>query len=259
MRTAFALAALSAFVLAPTTAAQTTAFNDHAQWSAAAGATSASEDFESFVSDASFEGASVATAVGLLTVSSGGLSFRNFVDVAPFALTDNGGTTHASCFTNFDEPTELRITFAQPTRAFGGVVYQGAEYEGVELAAFSGAILLGTCAAGMNGARFVGLVSASTPMTHVLLRSVLWMQGSGGEGFGFDDLELASGCQAPPVAYCTSAVTSHGCVPTISGSGQASGSAGSGFTLLRHLFRHSHRTFLGFLFNCFVFWHGFIR
>ena len=45
----------------------------------------------------------------------------------------------------------------------------------------------------------------------------------------YDDLSIAVG--SPTFAYCTAGTTTHGCVPSISGTGTPSGTSGSGFTI----------------------------
>jgi hypothetical protein len=218
--------------LAPAVFAQVTCYSDHAAWVAAAGPATASEDFESFVADQGFEAAPVALAVGSIGVSSGGVGFRNRIEVPPFVYGDNNGTSHASCFTNYDEPTNVRITLAQPASAIGFNVYDaiGGSGEGMVAHLLSGGVSIGSCQPAGPGAQFVGFV-ATTAFDAVEMRSINWNVGSGGEGFGLDDIEVVSGCPAGS-GYCTPGTTSGGCLATISGTGTPSTTSGSGYQLV---------------------------
>jgi hypothetical protein len=219
------------FVLAPRASAQVTCFSDENMWTTTVGAPTATEDFQTFAADASFEGQAVTTAVGTLAVVSGGLGFRNFVDVPPLLYTDNNGTSHASCFTNFDEPTVFHITLTQPATAFGCHTYGafGGGGEGLEIAFFNGAAQLGVCAAVSTGAEFIGCTSTQA-FNVIEFRSATLNPGQGGEGFGLDDVRIVAGCPTP-VTYCTAGTTANGCVPSIASSGTPSAAATSGFTV----------------------------
>jgi hypothetical protein len=216
--------------------AQVTCFTNHATWQAIAGAPSAAESFSGFVVDTSFEpfvgGSPVALSVGTLVVSSGGTGFRNRIEVAPFQFGDNNGTTHASCFTNQDEPTEITLTFPSPVSAAGFFLSQPIGGENVEVSIEANSQSLAVCLPAANtNFEFVGFTSA-VPVDAIRFRSVNLVPGGGGEGFGLDDIEIVSGtCAGNPTSYCTAGTSTNGCVPAMSASGLPSAAAASGFTL----------------------------
>ena len=138
-----------------------------------------------------------------LTVQQEGrnLGNRNLLDVAPFDLSDNGGTANLSLYLNAAEPTSaatnVRLTFLQPNAAFGGLSYFGNGGEGATLDIFNGSTLLGSIEFGNGAGEFHGyLLTGGESATSVLLRSTRMMPGLAGEGLTLDDL---AGVNASPV------------------------------------------------------------
>ena len=176
-------------------------YTDLASWTAAAGTPTHVEDFSGFTIDTPFEGAVVALNGSTITVSSGGVGFRNIVDVPPFQFGDNNGTNNCSSFTNWDEPTEITIAFASPVSAFGCEMYDALGLEMAEMVAMAGGSPVGVCAPASQGPAFAGFVNDSATITHVILRSQTYSPGSGGEGFGLDDLVMVQGGGASTTCY----------------------------------------------------------
>ena len=182
--------------LAAAASAQTTCYSNRASWSASVGAPTASEDFSGFTADTPFQLAPVTLAVGSLGVFQGPSSFRNLVEVAPFAYTDNNGTAHASMFTDFGFVT-VRLVLSAPCSAVGFDVY-GIDNEGLEVAWLSNGVQLGSCTVSAATAEFIG-VSSSVPIDTLEFRSLSGQPG--GEGFGLDDIAIVAGGGAG--AFCT--------------------------------------------------------
>jgi hypothetical protein len=197
-RLAFACVSLLVFASARAFA-QTTCYTSRASWTAAAGPPSATEDFSSFGADTSFEQSPVQLAIGSIQVSTGPAGFRNLIEVAPFQYNDNNGTSHASVFTEYDLPTEVRITLIAPASAVGFDVFDafGGGGEGLHVVWYSGTSALGSCDVLAAGPQFVGVLS-SQPIDSILLQSQASM--AAGEGFGLDDIALAGG--TPILAFC---------------------------------------------------------
>lgn len=167
-------------------------YTDRATWEAAAGAASFTEDFSGFTDDTPFRTSAVALN-GMSIVQEGTGSFRNEVDVVPTVYTDNNGTNNASTFVNFpeggDPGTQVRITFNQANGAFGFETWNAASGEGAVLDVYDGATLLGSHGlAGGDGAFLGYILSGGDSATSVLFVSASLSAGSGGEGFGLDNL-----------------------------------------------------------------------
>ncbi|MCB1043730.1 MAG: IPTL-CTERM sorting domain-containing protein [Acidobacteria bacterium] len=177
--------------------AQLTQYNDRPSWLTAVGSVDVLEDFEGFGVDTEFRTGPVALTIGTIQQTGEDLAFRNEVDTPPLVFTDNGGTSHASCFVNFPEGaspgTQVLITFDQPIRAFGVQLYGVA---GAELTVFDVMEGIGTVTPVAQDT-FLGFTS-TTPVTSVLIRAQTLIAGGTGEGFGADDMEIAfAGAQIP--------------------------------------------------------------
>ncbi len=176
-------------------------YNNQAAWQAAAGPASYTEDFSSFGADTSFRAASV--ALNGMSIAQEGFpaEFRNLVDVAAFQFGDNGGTSHASMFTEGDRGTFVRITFNNLTTALGFQTWLASDGEGAGVEVWNGGTLLGSQILSNAAGAFTGFVlTGGDVATSVRFYSVR-SNGSntGGEGFGLDNLAAVSaGAQAVP-------------------------------------------------------------
>ena len=203
-----------------------TCYTNLASWTAAAGTPTHTEGFSGFTTDVPFDptvGGTGPVSLNGCTIEvlpGGGAGFRNIVDVPPFQFGDNNGTNNCSSFTNWDEPTEITITFDNPVSAFGAEMYDSIGLEMAEMVAMAGTTTVGICSAASQGPAFVGFVDDVGGITHVVLRSQTYSPGGGGEGFGLDDLTMVSGLPGcpKPIVYCTAAQgnSSGGCFATIS-------------------------------------------
>jgi hypothetical protein len=217
-----------------------------ASWETAVGGPgNLSEDFESFVVDTDFRAAPVDLSLGTIVQDGFDAAFRNFIETPPFQFTDNGGTNHASCFVNafeaspsywppagtvdVDTPpdaqmpatflpaTNVRVTFTGPVTAWGAQMYGvlGGELLAVDVLG-PGDVVLGTLLPSSN-TTFLGFTaSAGEVVTGVFLRSQNVNPGSGGEGFGMDDMVGASGGGGVPATTTTGLVITVFLVLTIS-------------------------------------------
>lgn len=174
-------------------------FSDRTAFNAAVGGGQLSESFSGFVVDTPFRDAPV-PANGFVIQREGvdTTNFRNLIDVPPLGQVDNNGTANASSYTNAPEGAapgaQVRITFPIPARAFGADFYNTTLGEGLVLEAFSGATSLGSFPIPLvaNGFTFFGVAgNAGESITSVQLRSQNLTPGSGGEGYGMDDVAVA--------------------------------------------------------------------
>lgn len=170
-------------------------YSDRTLWNAAVGATSFSEDFSSFGVDTEFRTVGVGIAGG--TIQAEGVdttNFRNLVDVPPLGFTDNNGTANASSYVNAAEGTapgrQIRLTFSAINQAFGFETWGAASGERVTVEAYNGAVLVGSFDITNNGnGIFTGYhLTGSDVATSVRWRSTNVTVGTGGEGFGMDNL-----------------------------------------------------------------------
>jgi hypothetical protein len=181
-----------------------------------------SEDFEGFVVDTDFRLNPVDLSLGTIVQDGYDAGFRNFVDVPPFTYTDNGGTNHASSFVNafeaspaywpepgagdIDTPpdaqmpefvlpaTNVRVMFTGPVNGWGAQFYGclGAELLAIDVLGPGDTVLATLLPANTNG--FCGFTtSAGEVAMGVLLHSQTVNPGSGGEGFGMDDMVAETG------------------------------------------------------------------
>lgn len=194
------IAAVATLAATPSvTLAVVNSFNDRTSFNAAAGAGQLTENFSGFAADTPFRTAPV-PANGFVISQEGTntTNFRNFIDVPPFLATDNNGTTHASSYTNFPEGgapgTQVRLTFPVPARAVGADFYNTTLSEGLVLDVFSGTTMIGSFPIPLvaNTGVFFGVAgNAGENITSVLLRSQILTPGTGGEGYGMDDVAVA--------------------------------------------------------------------
>jgi uncharacterized repeat protein (TIGR01451 family) len=201
MKRTLGIALTLSLILVSALPAAVTTFTDRATWLAAAGGTeTATEDFSGFVVDTPFnpDGVTVATAIGTVGMVGFDQAFRNFVDVAPFEFGDNNGTTHAACFTNFEEvgtpATSIEIVFNQPAVA-GGADFEGAagsEILAVDFIELGTGTILATVTA-VNNTTFMGFVAdAGEQIGTMLVRSANLIAGGAGRGFGMDNISLVA-------------------------------------------------------------------
>jgi hypothetical protein len=216
------LAVLLPLVIVSTASAAIVQYDDRTSWEAAVGGPGdATEDFSSFTVDTDFRAAPVALTLGTIQQEGFDAAFRNFIDVPPLTYTDNNGTNHASSFVNSAEAgpgtppptgagnedtppdsapeqgtpaTTIRVAFPGPVTAWGGDVYGAL---GLELLAVdvlgAGDTVLATLIPAANNT-FIGFVAdGGEQVTSVMFRSQTLVPGSGGEGFGLDDMAIASG------------------------------------------------------------------
>lgn len=157
------------------------------------GAADVVEDFNSFLSDQSFRNTSF--DVGPFTLSSSGSNqnagTQNQVDTTPFSFgnfSNVNGTTHAHFFiTTLSGGTTASIQFDSPLTAFGATFKELANDTNITFTTQSGAKTL-TPGIGL-GVGFFGFVldpgETLTSLTFV-------RGGGGGDGFGMDDVLLAT-------------------------------------------------------------------
>src|SRR5262245_32733648 len=129
-------------------------YTDRATWEAAVGPASFSENFSGFGVDTQFRTAPLALN-GMTIGQEGANSFRNEVEVAPFAFADNNATPHASSFTDFGATT-VRITFDALNHAYGGESWDAASGERARLEVYNGATLIGSQDLGAGNGTFLG-------------------------------------------------------------------------------------------------------
>jgi hypothetical protein len=176
-----------------------TSFAARPAFNAAAGTIDANENFSGFAVDTPYR--TVTVAANGFTLRQEGLDqlFRNQVDVAPLQFTDNNGTSHASNYTNFVEgpgtQTDVRIAFPVKAAAFGADFYginglpTGAE--GVAMDVIVNNAVAATFTLADLPTQFFGVVAtAGEQIDSVLLRSANLVVGTGGEGFGMDDVAV---------------------------------------------------------------------
>jgi hypothetical protein len=210
-------------MVASTVPAAIVQYDDLASWEAAIGGSgNLAEDFQGFAVDTDFRAAPVDLSLGTIVQDGYDAAFRNFIDAPPFTYSDNGGTTHASCFVNAfeaspsywpapgagdeDTPpdmtqpefvlpaTNVRVTFTTPVNAWGAQMYG---VLGLELLAIDvlgpGDVVLGTLLPASNNTWLGFAASAGENVTGLLFHSQTVSPGSGGEGFGMDDMVGQSG------------------------------------------------------------------
>jgi hypothetical protein len=202
-RTRFALRGITAAAAmlaatSPVTLAAVNPFTDRTSFNAAVGGAQVTEDFSSFPVDTPFRTAPVPANGFVLSQEGAQANFRNLVDVPPVAQADNNGTANASSYTNFPEGTapgtQVRISFPVPVRAFGADFYNTTLSEGLVLDVFAGTNSLGSFPIPLvaQGFTFFGVAgNAGENITSVLLRSQSLTPGTGGEGYGMDDVAVA--------------------------------------------------------------------
>ena len=193
------IAAAATLAVASQASAVIVTFNTRAAFDAAVGGGQLSENFSGFAADTEFRTVPVA-ANGFVIQREGvdTTNFRNLIDVPPLAFTDNNGTANASSYTNAAEGAspgaQVRISFPVAARAFGADFYNTTIGEGLVLEAFSGAASLGSFPIPLvaNGGAFFGVAgNAGESITSFQLRSQNLTPGSGGEGYGMDDVAVA--------------------------------------------------------------------
>jgi hypothetical protein len=166
-----------------------------ANWQAAVGPADIAEDFSGFTVDTDFKPAAVAINGGTIgQVGTNTAAFRNLIDVPPLAFTDNNGTTHASSFTNFDEPTfpkiNVELVFTTPVSAYGWQTWGAASGEMVDVDVVdTGGTVLATIQLANGLGDFRGFnATAGEQIGKLVFRSRNLTLGQGGEGFGLDNL-----------------------------------------------------------------------
>ena len=168
-------------------------FDSRATWAAAIGGVTGGEDFESFASDTSFDGSSVALSSGMsigTLVASGGVD--NKIDVTPLESpeTDGNGTANARVFNGqFGSTTTPFINFGTPVSAFG------ADFMNLndailrsEVELYNGATLLTTLTPSIEPSgtfRFWGFTSDS-PVTQIRFTRV------DNDVYGIDNIEISA-------------------------------------------------------------------
>ncbi|MBU0640340.1 MAG: PEP-CTERM sorting domain-containing protein [Planctomycetes bacterium] len=173
--------------------ADITEYTSRAAWEAAVGSADFVEDFAGFSVDTDFKYMVVDCNGFGITQTGYDYAFRNFIDVPPFTYTDNGGTTHASSYVNHAETgidaTNVEMRFDMPVFAWGARFYGAAGLELLDAQLVdSGGAVLDTLQI-LNGDSFFGFVS--DPMMDVATVRLVARNlsgGSGGEGFGMDDV-----------------------------------------------------------------------
>ncbi len=184
-------------------------YDDRAAWEAAAGGPpDFTEDFEGFAADVDFRPEPTTVAIAMGTIGQVGLdlSFRNKVDVPPFDHSDNNGTSHASCFTNFPEVvfpgTNVEIVFTENVSAWGAELTEAREGEFVSVDAVEAGTgtVLGSVEVSDNGTVFLGFVAdAGEEIGSVFIRSTNFNPGGFGEGFGMDDIVVVNAAPDVPL------------------------------------------------------------
>ncbi len=146
------------------------------------------------------------------------LHFRNSVDTPPFEFVDNNGTTHASCWTDFPEVNTTGVSvvleFGRPLEAWGAEFWGASSGERLDVEFLdSGGATLAVMGATKNSSlenEFLGYVaSPGSEIHYVRFKSRYRRLGTGGEGFGMDDM----------VAKFTDNPTCYADCDTFSGSG----------------------------------------
>jgi len=200
----FAIAIGIAAALTMSTAAQAgfVQFADRGAWSAAAGASLGGENFESFLSDTSFQSAPLGLGAGMTigTLVDGGDPANNVVDSPPLLTSESdvNGTAHARVF-NGHAATPLTpfIRFGTPVTAFG------ADFRNLNdnlvrsiVDLYSEAVLLDSLTPSVEASgvvRFWGFASDSGELvTEIRFRR------AANDVFGMDDLALGSAAASVP-------------------------------------------------------------
>jgi len=217
------LVSVLALMVASVVPAAIVQHDDLASWEAAVGGSgNLAEDFEGFTVDTDFRLSPVDLSLGTIVQDGYDAAFRNFVDTPPFTYTDNGGTSHASCFVNAfeaatsywpapgagdeDTPpdaqqpefvlpaTNIRLTFNSAVTGWGTQLYGCL---GLELLAIDvlgpGDVVLATLLPAAQDTFLGFTVSGGEVVTGLLFHSQTVSPGSGGEGFGMDDMVAQSG------------------------------------------------------------------
>jgi hypothetical protein len=144
------------------------------------------EDFQGFAADVSFQTSPVAGSFFTLA-QSGSRDFRNLVDVPPFDHDDNGGTSHASMYTDYGRIT-VAMSFDSPLFAWGANFYGiNGLGEGLTLDLLSGGETLATLDVPTDSS-FFGFAYALPiqSIDQIVFRSQT--ENPGGEGFGLDNV-----------------------------------------------------------------------
>jgi hypothetical protein len=174
------------------------AYTDRQTWAPAGGLVTGSENFNSFGSDTSFDGTSLALAAGMSIGSIGavGTAFYNIVDVPPPETPegDVNGTAHAFVaggpFGSGGSVTPF-ISFSSPVHAFG------ADFRNLNdnllrttIDVYNGSTLLGSLNPSVlpvNNLRFFGFAaSAGETVTQIRFR---WNEN---DAYGIDNIEIAA-------------------------------------------------------------------
>jgi len=184
-------------------------FTTRSAWQSAVAAAGLSvqynEGFDNFASDTSFHMAPL-NVNGHFTLSQSGDDqvFRNLIDVSPLGFADNNGTKHASLYTNFGTATTgtfVNMAFSSPIIAWGGDFSQDSLLELLNLNVNSPANAVMTIyqipdtANGTFFFGFIGQPSAAVGSLTFLSRSDV--AGTGGEGFGLDNVTVATAVPEP--------------------------------------------------------------
>jgi hypothetical protein len=178
-------------------------FTNQATWSAAAGTPSFNEDFSSFATDTSFRTAPVMLqGMSIQQEGSNPTNFRNEVDVVPLSFSDHNGTANASVYVNHAESTDpgvqVRITFNSLNAALGFQTWLAADAEIAVLDVLHGTTLLGSRDLTNGLGDFLGYVLTSgDTATSVLFYSKNLTVGTGGEGFGLDNVAAVNAFAMP--------------------------------------------------------------
>ena len=180
-------AALLAACAPPTTTSAQTTYTSFADWTTAVGAPDWTVDFGSFGADTPFRAAAVdAGPFSLQQVGAG--TFRNEIDVSPFAFTDNPGSTHASTYTNFGVST-VDLTLDAPVGAWGASFVGARTGEGLVMSLFGpGNVFLSSIVVSQNTGFFGFSLAAGQAVSRISFASETDVPGESGEGFAMDDV-----------------------------------------------------------------------
>jgi hypothetical protein len=164
-------------------------------WTSAAGGPVVTEAFTGFSSDLQFRTVTRSLAGGMRIRQTGtDENFRNEIDVPPLVFSDNNGTAHASSFVNFPEGaspgTQVVVDFTRPVRAVSFQTWGANSSEGVIVELRNGSTILETATLTDTDGAFVGFVLPRLAATSMRFRSASLTVGSGGEGFGLDNIRV---------------------------------------------------------------------
>lgn len=144
------------------------------------------EDFERVQVDTQFRTVPHDLGPFVLAQSGSGV-FRNFIDVPPFAFSDNNGTRHASLFTDFGSTT-VHMSFPHnPVLAWGGDFFGANDSEGLVLTLLAtDGMAVATIPVPIDTG-FFGFIS-DEPIGQIVFASRTNIPGLVGEGFGLDNV-----------------------------------------------------------------------